>query len=65
MGRYFSPQIKEEIETSELDNIGKKAKDLFVAILFTDIVGFTKLSEKMDPKDVLSLLSDYQAIMVG
>ena len=64
LGRYFSPQIKEEIETSELNNIGKNAKDLSVAILFTDIVGFTKLSEKMDPKDVLSLLSDYQAIMV-
>ncbi|MEC8436257.1 MAG: adenylate/guanylate cyclase domain-containing protein, partial [SAR324 cluster bacterium] len=31
---------------------------------FTDIVGFTKLSEKMDPKDVLALLSEYQSIMI-
>ena len=35
-----------------------------VAVLFTDIVGFTKLSEKMEPNDVLELLSEYQTIMV-
>ena len=33
--------------------------------MFTDIVGFTKLSEKMEPKDVMRLLSDYQSIMVS
>ena len=33
--------------------------------MFTDIVGFTKLSEKMGPKDVMRLLSDYQSIMVS
>jgi adenylate cyclase len=64
LGRYFSPQIKEEIEASEIEVIGKNPKGLDVAILFTDIVNFTKLSEKMDPKDVLSLLSDYQSIMI-
>ena len=33
-------------------------------MLFTDIEGFTKLSEKMDPQDVLDLLSTYQTLMV-
>ena len=37
---------------------------LQVAILFTDIIGFTKISEKMDPKEVLKLLSKYQTLMV-
>ena len=32
--------------------------------MFTDIVGFTKLSEKMQPKEVLELLSEYQTLMV-
>ena len=64
LGRYFSPEIKEEIEKSEGTLDKESSKDLDIAILFTDIVGFTKLSEKMDPKDVLSLLSEYQTIMV-
>ena len=34
------------------------------AVMFTDIVGFTKLSENMPPKDILKLLSGYQAIMI-
>ncbi len=64
LGRYFSPEIKDEIEQSDGDLANQKPKDLDVAILFTDIVGFTKLSEKMNPKDVLALLSEYQAIMI-
>ncbi len=32
--------------------------------MFTDIVNFTQLSEKMDPKETLVLLSEYQTIMV-
>ena len=64
LGRYFSPDIKEEIEKSEGTLDKESSKDLDIAILFTDIVGFTKLSEKMDPKDVLSLLSEYQTMMV-
>ena len=64
LGRYFSPDIKNEIEMTGGSLDQQKPKDLDVAILFTDIVGFTKMSEKMDPKDVLALLSEYQAIMV-
>ena len=33
--------------------------------MFTDISGFTKLSEGMKPKDVLDLLSEYQTKMVA
>ena len=64
LSRYFSPEIKEEIENSDLDFDNQNPKDLDVAILFTDIVGFTKLSEKMPPKDILKLLSGYQSIMI-
>ena len=62
--RYFSPEIGDEIENSELiiGHVGSRVTD--VAVLFTDIVGFTKLSEKMDPQDVLDLLSEYQTLMV-
>ena len=62
--RYFSPEIGDEIESGELviGQDGSRVTD--VAVLFTDIAGFTKLSEKMDPQDVLDLLSEYQTLMV-
>ena len=62
--RYFSPEIGDEIENGELviGQDGSRVTD--VAVMFTDIVGFTKLSEKMDPQDVLDLLSEYQTLMV-
>ena len=62
--RYFSPEIGDEIESGDL-TIGQDGSRITdVAVLFTDIVGFTKLSEKMDPQDVLDLLSEYQTLMV-
>ena len=64
LGRYFSPDIKNEIEQTGLNFTKDGPKNLNVAVLFTDIVGFTKLSEQMKPNDVLQLLSEYQSIMV-
>ena len=34
-----------------------------IGIIFTDIIGFTKISEKLDPAEVLELLSEYQKKM--
>ena len=65
LGRYFAPDIREEIEASDLDLTEQEPKEQLVAILFTDIAGFTKLSETMDPRDVMRLLSTYQSMMVS
>ncbi len=62
--RYFSPDVRDEIESSKNNTNEKSSRDLTVAVMFTDIVGFTKLSEKMQPKEVLELLSEYQTLMV-
>ena len=62
--RYFSPDVRDEIESSTINTNEKSSRDLTVAVMFTDIVGFTKLSEKMQPKEVLDLLSEYQTLMV-
>ena len=65
LGRYFSPEIKEEIEKSglKLDNSSKSQS--LVAVLFTDINNFTSISEKLKPEEVLKLVSEYQAKMVA
>ncbi len=65
LGRYFAPDVREEIEASDLDLTEQEPKEQLVAILFTDIAGFTKLSEKMDPRNVMRLLSTYQSMMVS
>lgn len=65
LGRYFSPLIREEIEKLDLDINQRSEKTQMVSILFTDIVGFTKLSEKLEPTEVLELLSEYQERMVA
>ncbi len=65
LGRYFSPDVRDEIEATNTDLQSQGPRELEVAIIFTDIVDFTKISEKMDPKDVMQMLSEYQAIMVA
>ena len=64
LGRYFSPEIRQEIEKVDFDFNKKPQKTQMVAILFTDIVGFTKLSETLEPAEALELLSDYQKRMI-
>ena len=65
LGRYFSPEVKEEIENSRFSDITAVEKSSLVAVLFTDINGFTKMTENMDPKDVVHLVSEYQSKMVA
>ncbi len=64
LGRYFSPDVKEEIKNGGININSSDPKEMNVAVVFTDIVNFTQLSEKMHPSDVLVLLSDYQTLMV-
>ncbi len=62
--RYFSPDLAKQIaghgEEMKLD-MGSKRE---VVIMFTDIRGFTSMSEKMAPDDVAHLLREYFTEMV-
>ncbi len=65
LGRFLSPQVTSRIlATSESQSAAlgvPEEKD--VTILFSDIVGFTTMSEKMSPAAVALMLNDYLSRM--
>jgi adenylate cyclase len=65
LGRYFSPEVRDEIEKNKDKHDLDQEKEQQIAVLFTDISNFTKLSEGMKPQEVLALLSEYQTKMVS
>jgi adenylate cyclase len=61
--RYFTPQLAQRIATSaDATRLGGDKRK--VAVLFSDIRGFTPLSETMNPDDMARLLSEYFTEMV-
>lgn len=61
--RFFTPQLAKRIaESSESLRLGGEKRH--IAVLFTDIRGFTALAETMRPDDMASLLTEYFTQMV-
>ncbi|HEY4218826.1 MAG TPA: adenylate/guanylate cyclase domain-containing protein [Gemmatimonadaceae bacterium] len=61
--RFFTPQLAKRIaESSETIRLGGEKRH--VAVLFSDIRGFTALAETMRPDDMASLLTEYFTQMV-
>src|SRR5207253_8234088 len=62
-GRYVSPQILEHILAHpEKVQLGGERRDL--TILFSDIRGFTSISEASEPEAVVEMLNEYLTRMV-
>lgn len=61
--RYFAPNVAAEIaQTEAAVRLGGDKRPM--TILFSDIRGFTSMSETMNPDDIAGLLSDYFTEMV-
>jgi adenylate cyclase len=59
--RFHSPQLIEMIlkeSEEEQENI-MESKDLTATILFTDIIGFTSISEEMSPREINLMLNQF------
>lgn len=56
-GQYIPPQLVEEMSHSDKDfGIGGESREL--TVLFSDIRGFTTLSEKLDPEQLCNLINE-------
>ena len=62
--KYLAPAIVDQLasDPGKLKLGGEKRQ---LSIIFTDLAGFTSLSETMDPEDLLSLLNAYLDEMSG
>jgi adenylate cyclase len=58
--KYFSPDVVEEI-LEDREGLALAGKRRHITVLFSDIRGFTGISEKIAPEQVVSFLSDYFA----
>ncbi|MDN5298950.1 MAG: adenylate cyclase [Clostridiales bacterium] len=57
-GRYVAPQVVNKIlEDSDSINLGGERR--FISVLFVDIRGFTPLSERCEPEEIVEILNSY------
>jgi len=56
LGRYVSPEVAARVERDPGDLDGERRQ---VSILFTDLRGFTTLSERMAPEQMAARLTEY------
>jgi len=62
LSRYFSPNIVRELSDGNRD-LDRPAVQP-VAVLFADMVGFTALSERLRPEDLIALLREFHERLV-
>lgn len=58
LDRFLAPDISAKI-LNELDPVHLRGENVEATVLFADIVGFTSMSERMDPSEVSALLNEY------
>lgn len=58
MSKYMSKNVMQDV-VKNIDNLGLGGKKSVVTVLFSDIRGFTSLSEKMPAQQVSELLNEY------
>jgi adenylate cyclase len=63
LARYVSANLVEEL--AEVDEPFGPARNQEVAVLFTDVIGFTGLCEKLPPEEVVKMLRGFHERMAG
>jgi adenylate cyclase len=60
--RYFSPAVAAHLESTDPANLGGQSQ--IVTVLFSDLRGFTSMSEQLQSAEVVEQLNAYLSVMV-
>lgn len=64
-GKYVSPEVAGEIlRLSDTEDLRLGGEEREVTVLFTDIRGFTELSEQMPPDEIVDMLNKYFSVII-
>ncbi|HET7770273.1 MAG TPA: adenylate/guanylate cyclase domain-containing protein [Chloroflexota bacterium] len=64
MGKYLSPAVMHEV-LKDPDGLKLGGEKREMSVLFSDIRGFTSVSEKMDPQELVHFLNEYLTEMTN
>lgn len=64
LSRFFDPEVARRIGRRGEEIMAGTGEARDVAILNLDLRGFTKMSTKLKPQEVMAILADYQSTMV-
>lgn len=64
MGRYIGKELVDEIHKNREAQLALGGKIIEATVLFSDIAGFTTISERIDPTAVIKYLNQYMTEMV-
>ncbi len=63
--KYVAPQVVKEIVSDGTYSLKLGGEIRDIAVIFVDIRGFTQLSEKLDPEQVVEILNSYMELATG
>jgi adenylate cyclase len=61
-GQYVPPELVDEMARAP-ESYSMEGRNEELTVLFSDVVGFTSLSEGMDPKELAALMNEYLSAM--
>jgi adenylate cyclase len=64
LARFFAPEIAEQIRGRVADPAAQESVRRDAAVLMVDLRGFTALSSRLSPAELIALLRDYQTRLV-